>query len=94
MEGYSHGLPDIYFDGRYGKLYEKIENGTAEIIKFQDENGLILHPFIKRSIELDTKDTIYYDLVTPYGYGGPCIISLTGDKTALIAGFQKKCRNM
>lgn len=62
---------DLYFDENYGKLYEKIENGKVEFFVYKDENGVISNQFIKRKIP--TTQGEYYDITTPYGYGGPVI---------------------
>ena len=72
---------DIYFEENYGKLYEKMENGKQEIFSFSCEHGTVRHQFIKRSI-----DDEWFDLITPYGYGGPVITECT-DKEALVAAF-------
>lgn len=65
---------DIYFEYDYGKLYEKIENGICDIFEFKCPYGRISHMFIKREIPLYVDGSIYFDIVTPYGYGGPIII--------------------
>lgn len=74
---------DFYFDDYYGKLYEKAEGGQACIFTFQCEYGKVSHQFIKRSIpsdKLPTKDGAeYYDIVSPYGYGGPVIEEVVGN---------------
>lgn len=73
---YKHTLnkeKDIYFELEYGKLYEKMENGKAELFHFKNELGEIKNLFIKREIPIKIDDKIYYDLITPYGYGGPTI---------------------
>ena len=41
---------DLYFDENYGKLYEKVENGTAEVYVYEDENGKITNQFLKSSL--------------------------------------------
>ena len=64
---------DLYFDENYGKLYEKIENGKAKIFEFENENGKITNQFIMRKIEEKIDGETFYDIVTPYGYGGPII---------------------
>ena len=66
-------MKDIYFDENYGKLYEKCEHGEAVIFKCETENGVIINQFIKREIPIQIDSNIYYDIVTPYGYGGPYI---------------------
>lgn len=70
---------DIYFDSNYGKLYEKIENGIAEVFKFECELGKIENQFIKREIPYKIDGNTYYDIVTPYGYGGPIIKEINNE---------------
>ena len=72
---------DIYFNENYGKLYEKMENGKQEVFEFSCEHGKIRHQFIKRPI-----DGQWFDLITPYGYGGPVIVETTNQE-ALVAAF-------
>ena len=81
--------PDIYFDPRYGKTCESIESGKAETFEFESVHGRISHQFIRRKIDFEVNGKTYYDLITPYGYGGPLVVSCTGDKEALIQGFQQ-----
>ena len=64
---------DIYFEPKYGKLYEEMENGTCEVFEHRSSIGIVNHMFIKREIPITIDNTTYYDLVTPYGYGGPLI---------------------
>ncbi|WP_369361475.1 peptidoglycan bridge formation glycyltransferase FemA/FemB family protein [Priestia megaterium] len=71
---------DIYFDDNYGKLYEKVENGSAETFNFNCRFGTIKNQFIKREIPIKINTEIYYDIVTPYGYGGPVIIKCEENK--------------
>lgn len=66
-------MKDIYFDENYGKLYEESEHGKAYIFRLETENGSIVNQFIKREIPLKINNEVYYDIVTPYGYGGPYI---------------------
>lgn len=63
-------LQDIYFSKDYGKLYEKIENGEAIYWVYEGKEGKVVHQFIKRPIPCDNA---FYDIVTPYGYGGPVV---------------------
>lgn len=71
---------DIYFTENYGKLYEDIEKGTNEVFEYRSELGFIRHMFIKREIPIKINGETYYDLVTPYGYGGPLIIKYSNEK--------------
>jgi len=66
---------DIYFEEKYGRLYEKIENGKVDIFEYKNELGSIRNMFIKREIPMKIDNKTYYDLITPYGYGGPIIVN-------------------
>ena len=81
-------MKDIYFDENYGKLYEKCENGKAIVFKCITENGTIINQFIKREIPFQLEGSKYYDIVTPYGYGGP-YIDTCNDKERLLEDYNK-----
>ncbi|MBZ5200592.1 peptidoglycan bridge formation glycyltransferase FemA/FemB family protein [Planomicrobium chinense] len=68
-------MEDIYFEENYGRLYEEIEIGVHEVFEFRHELGTVRHMFIKRPISKLIDGKLYYDLVTPYGYGGPLILN-------------------
>lgn len=81
--------PDIYFEPAYGRLYE---NGTDEVCEqflYESETGTVSSVFIKRRIPVHTDDGEWYDIITPYGYGGPVITKLADPekKEELISGF-------
>lgn len=81
---------DIYFDDNYGKLYEKADKGTAVVFMYQSPLGKIKHQFIKRRIpaELLREGEEYFDIVTPYGYGGPLILQCDAkDNEELVNDF-------
>lgn len=89
-------MMDIYFEPNYGKLYEEIENGTLEVFNLKTLNGSVQHMFIKREIPVKINNEKYYDLITPYGYGGPLITKCKeGKKNQLIKefyiNFQRYC---
>ena len=81
--------PDIYFDPRYGQVCELIEGGAAGTFDYVCGEGRIVHQFIRRRIQPDVDGATWYDLITPYGYGGPLILSCTGDRDALVRGFEE-----
>ncbi|MTD30567.1 GNAT family N-acetyltransferase [Planomicrobium sp. YIM 101495] len=66
-------MTDVFFSPHYGKLYEEIENGTCEQFEFRHPFGKIRHVFIKRPLPFRTNGQIFYEILTPYGYGGPVI---------------------
>lgn len=90
-------MEDLYYEIDYGRLYEKIEEGTSEIFEFQGTYGSVKHLFIKRLIPVRVTDAPLYDLVTPYGYGGPVITECTEGKKAelvqeFICAFAEYCK--
>ena len=84
----SNRYPDIYFEPDYARLYETDDCKAIEY-RFECEFGIITNLFLKRKINIPLPDGIqYYDIVTPYGYGGPVIHSTT-DKEKLIAAYME-----
>ena len=82
---------DLYFEPNYGKLYEKNENGVCEVFEFSNSIGKISNMFIKREIPMKIDNGTYYDIVTPYGYGGPIINECKeGHKTELVHEYKMK----
>lgn len=88
---------DFYFDENYGKLYEKAENGRAEVFRYEDKNGSVSNQFLVRKIPTQINGTNYYDIVTPYGYGGPIVEKIIENKEELLKSFEKNfseyCKN-
>ena len=82
-------MKDIYFDENYGKLYEKVEHGEAVVFKCETQNGTIINQFIKREIPLKLDGNTYFDIVTPYGYGGPYIENVI-NKEDLLKDYEKE----
>lgn len=81
-------IPDIYFDDNFGKLYEKIEHGSSQVYTFKNEFGTVKTQFIKRRISTIINGETYYDIITPYGYGGPIIVECAGGKKEeLVSAF-------
>lgn len=69
---------DIYFTPEYCHLYEKNGEGKAQLIIYEEGNHFIYYPFLLREInelknikDLESKYGKMYDIITPYGYGGP-----------------------
>lgn len=91
-------MEDIYFEPDYGKLYENMENGERVFYEHSNEYGTITNLFIKRKIPIDLKDGItYFDITTPYGYGGPIINNVVNNNKkklidSYITSFNKYCK--
>lgn len=80
----------------YAKLFEEKENGTAEKFTFQNKYGRIDYIFIKREIPTLINGRQYYDITTPYGYGGPMVIFSENEEELLndyFSSFHEYCLN-
>ncbi len=62
----SDNKKDIYYLADYVNLY-KNKVCDPQCFIFKSQENIFFYPYIKRSIP----KTKYYDIVTPYGYGGP-----------------------
>lgn len=85
---------DIYFAPDYGKLCELVDNGQCCEYVLETESGMIRNMFIKRPAPYLVNGVQYYDIVTPYGYGGPVICQANDKETLLEAyreSFSKYC---
>ncbi|PYI57186.1 lipid II:glycine glycyltransferase FemX [Paenibacillus flagellatus] len=88
---------DIYFTAEYCKIYEKNGEGKATLAVYEDGDNIICYPYLLRSINhlpiirtLDLQEE-WYDITTPYGYGGPISnIKEPQKRERLFADFQKR----
>ncbi len=79
---------DIYFQYEYGLVNEYIEKGKAVIYEYKTDEGIIRNMFIKREIPELIDGTRYYDIVSPYGYGGPVVLQYTGkDRDSFVKAY-------
>lgn len=79
---------NLYFSEKYGKLYEAHEQAETTIFNFENQHGQVTNMFMKKEIPCRINNRIYYDISTPYGYGGP-IITHASDESRLIKDYQK-----
>ena len=79
---------DIYLTKEYAKLYEEKENGIAKVFDFTSPHGKVRNIFIKREIPYGIDRQTYYDILTPYGYGGPFILESSNTKLLLKEYFE------
>ncbi|WP_313638021.1 hypothetical protein [Paenibacillus sp.] len=68
---------DIYFSADFFRLFEDDDYQQAELFVFKQGDQLIIYPYLLRSIshlpaiiQLGLEGE-WYDISTPYGYGGP-----------------------
>ena len=88
---------DVFFLPEYGALYEDVYQEPAFLFRYGDNQNTVLMVSSKRSIaDLPFYRAIpphstpaYYDITSPYGYGGPVIHSQDKSKqTELFAAFR------
>lgn len=79
-------IRDIYFTRDYLISALKLDPGEAMLFYYIDESGHgeIIYPFIKRKLEKEGTD--YYDITTPFGYGGP-VLKVRNDSEKLTKNF-------
>lgn len=63
---------DIYYTKEYCRLYET-SISKAYLFVYKDENKIGLYPVMKTLIIGYKEVRDYYDIETPYGYGGPLV---------------------
>lgn len=68
-------VPDIFFDDRFCRIFAERDGYPYECVHYEDKNGSVLYPLMKREIVLDGQKTGYIDTVTPYAFGGPIVLN-------------------
>lgn len=82
---------DIYFIKEWGIVNQYIENGEVKLFELKTENGSIKNMFILRKIPQLILGKQYYDIITPYGYGGPYIEEyIEGKKEDLLKEYEEQ----
>jgi hypothetical protein len=74
---------DVYYAYPYGKLFEEKEQARLLGVYFEYKASRLFYPFLLRSIAYLPGN--FYDIVTPYGYGGPLV---EGDPQVVEAFYQ------
>ncbi|MGL4402164.1 MAG: lipid II:glycine glycyltransferase FemX [Fusobacteriaceae bacterium] len=85
-------LLDVYFEEKYGKIYELNGEGELKTFRLENENGSVDYKFLKREIPFTVGGQKYFDIATPYGYGGPLFLNCSNFEAVerLKIEFQKK----
>ncbi len=63
---------DIYYTKEYCRLYET-KQSKAFLFVCSEGKNIGIYPFLKTSIQGYSGFEEYYDIETPYGYGGPLV---------------------
>ena len=70
---------------QYFKIYESYGDGIGECFVFECDEGIVIHPYLRRKIP---NEQFFTDLITPYGYGGPIAKAFLGqDMQKLVSKF-------
>ena len=66
-------MNDVYYTYEYCNSSAQLHKGKAKLIYFETDLGIVIYPIISREID-STLELKVYDIITPYGYGGPLIM--------------------
>ena len=92
-----NSVSSVLFSPEYLRLWELNGDGEATLFFYKCDYGLVLYPFLIRKIndleffqQIKT-DEIFYDITSPYGYGGPLVNPYNkSDKKLLLEEFIKE----
>lgn len=89
---------EIYYQWQYMDAFEKNSDGIPKLAYAEKDNKYVYNAFFVRNIEkdlnLETDKANYFDIITPYGYGG--IFCTNKDKELLeyfFKEFENYCKN-
>jgi len=69
--------PDIYYLPEWLELYAQKDGEGYRYYKYEHPEGTILYPYVIRKAPYIIDGRQYYDIITPYGFNGPCIVDCT-----------------
>ena len=75
---------DIYFTPQYCKIWEDYGDGETQAFLYESSLGKILYPYLIRKIDHTESNINYYDISTPYGYGGPALLEYKENEIPLL----------
>jgi hypothetical protein len=75
---------DIYFAPQYCKIWEDYGDGEAQAFLYKSALGEILYPYLIRKIDYKKSNVNYFDISTPYGYGGPVLLEYKENEIPLL----------
>ncbi len=81
----SVGVRDIYYMPRYLQMVSENGDGIPKLAWLNCGYGNVAYPFLLRPISMNGRDTGCYDIVSPYGYGGPVIKGTNQQHTKSLA---------
>lgn len=75
---------DIYFTPQYCKIWGDFEEGKVQAFLYESSLGKILYPYLIRKIDYREANISYFDISTPYGYGGPVLLDYKENEILLL----------
>ena len=75
---------DIYFTPQYCKIWEDYGDGKPQAFLYESSLGKILYPYLIRKIDYIKSNINYFDISTPYGYGGPVLLECKENEIPLL----------
>lgn len=77
---------------KFGYLQTDLSEGEAEAAILKDERGIVFYPYKKRKISAEWIpayiNNLFYDITTPYFFGGPIIRAEAHMEEQLLADFR------
>mgnify|MGYP001165958713 CR=1 FL=1 len=64
---------DVYYDVHYCRLYQMRGDGDPYLFVYRQDGttNKVIYPFLKQEIKSGPLSGFYFDIITPFGYGGP-----------------------
>jgi hypothetical protein len=84
------GVDDTYYQREYLAMVSANGDGEPRLAWLRNELGSVIYPFLERPVLISGADTGLRDITSPYGYGGPCVMSEAEEGRHLLA--QEFCR--
>lgn len=81
---------DIYSTREYLKIYEENGDGLARVFIYEEGQNIAIYPFLIREIKGYILDKKYYDIESPYGYGGPIVSNGINRNSEFLLNFEKE----
>jgi len=75
---------DVYFAPQYCKIWEDYGDGEVQAFLYESALGKILYPYLVRKIDFGKLNDNYFDISTPYGYGGPIFLDFDKQNLPLL----------
>jgi len=88
------GRIDAYYTAEYASVFSDVEGGLGYAYLVEDPWGnQILYPFVRRDLtkldHIGREGQGLFDIVTPYGYGGPAYVGAASRRDEMMSGFRR-----